>query len=270
MIQLQGKTALVTGASRGIGRAIALSLARRGLSRIVLVARDEERLKEVAREIETHGTKATVFPLDLTETETVSRTIPRVWQECGGIDLLINAAGIAHQTSFLRSRFSRVQDEISLNLLGTYAITRSIARRMALRRRGTIVNVSSLMGQIAAPTMTTYSATKFALLGFTRALRSELRDYNIQVIALLPTLTDTDMIRDLALFRWLKPMPAERVAEGLIEGLQNRRTEIVIGWQSHLALWCQKFAPWLMEKIVDLATPPSELKRKRRWKEVFS
>jgi 3-oxoacyl-[acyl-carrier protein] reductase len=78
------------------------------------------------------------------------------------------------------------------------------------------------------------------------------------------------MIRDLSLFRWLKPMPAEQVARGLIGGLRAGRTEIVIGWQSHLALWCQKFAPWLMEKFVALASPLREQKRKRRWKEVLS
>jgi 3-oxoacyl-[acyl-carrier protein] reductase len=270
MTKLQGKTALVTGASRGIGRAIALELAKQGLSRIILVARDTEQLQVVAREIEIFGVIATPLSLDLTQTETVSRTIIRTWQDCGGIDLLVNCAGIAHQTSFLRSKFPQVQAEISTNLLGMYTITRLIARRMVLRGEGSIVNVSSLMGKIAAPTMSTYSATKFAILGFTQALRAELRDDNIHVVALLPTLTDTDMVRDLALFRWLKPMSAEQVARGLIAGLHRGQTEIIIGWQSHLALWCQRFAPWLMEKIIALASPMDKPKRKRRWKEVFS
>jgi 3-oxoacyl-[acyl-carrier protein] reductase len=263
-MKLQGKTALVTGASRGIGRAIALELASQEFTKIILVARDEERLQEVTQEIQAYGVETTVLPLDLTETETVSRAIARVWQECGGIDLLVNCAGIAHQTPFLRSKRQKVEEEISLNLLGTYTITRSIARRMAIRGEGAIVNVSSLMGAIAAPSMATYCATKFALIGWTRALRAELRTDNIDVIALLPPLTDTDMVRDLALFRWMKPMSAEQVARGLILGLQRGQKEIVIGWQSHLALWCQKFAPWLMEKIVDLASPLKASKPRSR------
>jgi 3-oxoacyl-[acyl-carrier protein] reductase len=269
-MKLQGKTALVTGASRGIGRAIAIELAQQGLSRIVLVARDQERLQELAKEIELLGVIAVPLALDLTENEHLSRSIIRVWQECQGIDILVNCAGIAHQTPFLRSQFSQVQAEISLNLMAMYTITRLIARRMAIREQGTIVNVSSLMGKIAAPSFATYSATKFAILGFTQALRAELREHNIKVVALLPSLTDTDMVRELQLFRWLKPMTTKEVAQTLITGLNREQTEIVVGWQSHLALWCQKFAPKLIEKIVDLASPLRKTKPKRRWREVFS
>jgi 3-oxoacyl-[acyl-carrier protein] reductase len=269
-MKLQGKTALVTGASRGIGRAIALHLAQQGLQRIVLVARDNERLQEVAQEITALGVIAIPLALDLTENEQVSRAIIRVWQECQGIDILVNCAGIAHQTPFLRSQFSQVQAEISVNLMAMYTITRLIARRMALRQQGTIVNVSSLMGKIAAPSFATYSATKFAILGFTEALRAELREYNIKVVALLPSLTDTDMVRGLQLFRWLQPMTSQEVAEALINGLNRDKNEIIVGWQSHLALWCQKFAPRLVVKIVDLASPLGKTQRKRKWREVFS
>lgn len=269
-MKLQGKTALVTGASRGIGRAIAIEFARQGLSRIVLVARDKERLEELAKEIESLGVIATPLPLDLTENDRIGSSIIRVWQECQGIDILVNCAGIAHQTPFLRSQFSQVQAEISLNLMAMYTITRLIARRMAIRGQGTIVNVSSMMGKIAAPSFATYSATKFAILGFSQALRSELREHNIKVVTLLPSLTDTDMVRELQLFRWLKPMTTQEVAQTLMTGLNREQTEIVVGWQSHLALWCQKFAPKLLEKIVDLASPLGKSKGKRGWREVFS
>jgi 3-oxoacyl-[acyl-carrier protein] reductase len=127
-----------------------------------------------------------------------------------------------------------------------------------------------MMGKIAAPSFATYSATKFAILGFSHALRSELREHNIKVVTLLPSLTDTDMVRELQLFRWLKPMSAEEVAQTLITGLNREKTEIVVGWQSHLALWCQKFAPKLLEKIVDLASPLRQSKGKRGWREVFN
>ena len=136
-------------------------------------------------------------------------------------------------------------------------ITRLIARRMAAQRQGIIVNVSSLMGKVAAPTMASYSATKFAIVGFTQALRTELEPYNVKAIALLPSLTDTDMARNLKLFRWVMPMTAEEVAQALIRGIEKDSSEILVGWQSHLALLCQRIFPWLFEKILLLAAPLS-------------
>jgi 3-oxoacyl-[acyl-carrier protein] reductase len=128
---------------------------------------------------------------------------------------------------------------------------------MVSQKEGTIVNVSSLMGKVAAPTMATYSATKFAILGFSQALRSELAADNIKVVTFLPTLTDTDMVKDLQRFRWVKAMTPRRVAKVLIRGLERDRSEILVGWQSHLAIYCQNLAPWLMEHILLLSTPIS-------------
>lgn len=254
-MNIQGKTALITGASRGIGRAIALEFAKNGIKRLILVARDRQRLAEFATELEPMGVEVVTLALDLTQPIKVNIAIAQAWRSHGPIEILINCAGVAHQTPFLQSKLLDVQEEISLNLMGLYTITHAIARRMATRKSGTIINVSSLMGKIAAPTMSTYSATKFAILGFTEALRQELAPYNIRVMALLPTLTDTDMTRDLQLFRWVVPMTPEQVAKVLVAGLDKDTSEILVGWQSHLAVWCNRFAPWLMEKILLVATP---------------
>jgi 3-oxoacyl-[acyl-carrier protein] reductase len=254
-MKIQGKTALVTGASRGIGRAIALELADNGIKRLLLVARDVTRLAELAREIEAQGVKAIIIPLDLTKPIEVNIAVAKAWRDYGPIHLLINCAGIAHQTPFLESKLPQVQAEISLNLMGMYTITRLVARRMAARQEGTIVNVSSLMGKIAAPTMSTYSATKFAMLGFTQALRSELSAYKLKVIALLPSLTDTDMSRGLKLFSGVRATTPQRVAQALIRGLHRGDSEILVGWQSYLAVWGQRLAPWLLEKILLITAP---------------
>ncbi|BAZ27793.1 short-chain dehydrogenase/reductase SDR [Cylindrospermum sp. NIES-4074] len=254
-MNIQGKVALITGASRGIGRAIALELAHRGMQRLILVARDRQKLAEVAQQIEAMGVATTVLALDLANPVNVNIAIAQLWRNDGPIDLLVNCAGVAYQNSFLQSKLPQVQEELSVNLMGMYTLTNLIARRMASQRQGTIVNVSSLMGKVAAPTMATYSATKFAILGFTQALRQELAPYNIRVVALLPTLTDTDMVRDLKLFRWVVPMTPEKVAQILITGLQKDTPEILVGWQSHLAVWCQRLSPWLLEQILQLATP---------------
>ncbi|MBN3880520.1 MULTISPECIES: SDR family oxidoreductase [unclassified Nostoc] len=256
-MEIQGKVALITGASRGIGRAIAIELAQQGIKQMILVARDRRKLLEVAKEIEAMGTEAAIVALDLTQTIEVNIAVAQLWRNYGQIHLLVNCAGVAYQSSFLQSKMPQVQEELSVNLLGMYNLTSLIARRMASQRQGTIVNVSSLMGKVAAPTMATYSATKFAILGFTQALRQELAEHNIRVIALLPSLTDTDMVRDLKLFRWVIPMTPQQVAKALVTGMQNDSSEILVGWQSHLAVLCQRISPWLLELILRIATPPA-------------
>ena len=262
-MQIQGKTALVTGASRGIGRAIALELAQQGVKCLLLLARDGQRLAEVAAELPL-GVEVVTLALDLTQPVEVNIALAQAWRDYGPIDLLVNCAGVAHQTPFLQTQLPQVQEEIAINLIGMYTITRLVARRMAGVRQGTIVNVSSLMGKVAAPTMATYSATKFAILGFTQALRGELAAHNIQVQALLPSLTDTDMVRELQWFRWVKPMTPEKVAQALMVGLHKGTPEILVGWQSHLAVWCNRMMPRLLEKILLIAAPLSQGRQKSR------
>ncbi|MGB3765664.1 MAG: SDR family NAD(P)-dependent oxidoreductase [Phormidesmis sp.] len=254
-MNIEGKVALVTGASRGIGRAIAYQLAQSGIRRIILLARDFTLLSEIAADIREMGAEAIALSVDLTRHQEVSGVIAKAWRDHGAIDLLVNCAGVAHQVPFLRSHRSQVQTEIATNLTGMYTVTALIARRMAARRCGTIVNVSSLMGKIAAPTMATYSATKFAIVGFTRALRMELAPHNVDVITLLPSLTDTDMAKDMQKFRGVIPVSAETVARACLRGLENNTAEILVGWQSHLAVWCDRFSPWLLEPILKLTAP---------------
>jgi 3-oxoacyl-[acyl-carrier protein] reductase len=254
-MDIQGKTALITGASRGIGRAIAIKLAQQGAKRLLLVARDRQRLAELATDIKALGVEAVELALDLSKPVEVNIAIAKAWRNCGPIHLLVNCAGVAHQAPFLQSQLPKVSEEITINLMGMYTMTRLVARRMAAQREGTIVNVSSLMGKVAAPTMATYSATKFAIVGFTQALRGELAAYNIRVIALLPTLTDTDMVRNLEWFRWVVPTTPQKVAEALVAGLHKESPEILVGWQSHLAVLFNRIAPWLLEKILLMAAP---------------
>jgi 3-oxoacyl-[acyl-carrier protein] reductase len=259
-MNIKGKTALVTGASRGIGRAIALEFAQKGAKRLLLVARNHQRLIEVAAEIEAMGVEAIPIVLDLSKRVEVNIAIAQAWRDHGPVHLLVNCAGVAHQSPFLQSQLPDVQEEIVTNLMGMYTMTRLIARRMAAQQQGTIVNVSSLMGKVAAPTMATYSATKFAILGFTQALRGELASHNVRVISLLPSLTDTDMVRDLQWFRWVVPTTSQEVAQALMAGLERGSTEILVGWQSHLAVLGNRVAPWLVEKFLLLAAPSRRAK----------
>lgn len=257
-MNIQGKTALITGASRGIGREIALEFARQGARRLILVARSHDRLVEVANEIRAFGVEAVPVALNLIDCVAVNIAIAQVWRDYAPIHILINCAGVAYQTPFLLSQSSQMQEEVSLNLMGMYNITRLIARRMAVHQQGTIVNVSSLMGKIAAPTMATYSATKFAILGFTQALRGELAVHNIRVVALLPSLTDTEMVQNFQWFRWIMPTTPRKVAQTLVAGLEGGSTEILVGWQSYLAVLGNRLMPWVTEKMTQLASPTDQ------------
>ena len=261
-MNIKGKTALVTGASRGIGRAIAIELAKQGAGYILLIARNLQKLREVATEIRRYGTQAIPLSVDLTESAAVNIVVAQAWKDYGPFDLLINCAGIAHQSNFLKTPLDRAQAELSTNLIGLYTVTWLVGRRMATRRHGTIVNVSSLMGKVAAPTMATYSATKFAVVGFTHALRHELAPHNVRVVTLLPSLTDTDMIREFNVFRWVLPLTTEQVAQGLMAGLKSRSSEIPIGWQSHMALWFHRFLPQVMDTIIRLSSPGQSVSSK--------
>ncbi len=123
-MDLKGKTALVTGASRGIGKAISIELARVGIKHLILVARDRQKLAEMATEIETIGVKVTTLSLDLRQPASINIAIARVWCTHKPIHLLVNCAGVAHQSAFLDSQAGKVEEEISLNLLGMMNITR--------------------------------------------------------------------------------------------------------------------------------------------------
>lgn len=276
-MNIQGKVALITGASRGIGRAIAHELARSGIRRLILVARSAQRLADVADDVRQLGVEAVTISLDLTSRAEVSSHIAKAWRDHGDIDLLVNCAGVAHQTPFLQSRYLNVQQEMTTNIMGMYMVTSLIARRMASRRSGTIVNVSSLMGKIAAPTMATYSATKFAIVGFSRALRLEMAPHNVNVMTLMPSLTDTDMAKDVATFRGVVPMSAQQVACSLMQGLNRDSAEVLVGWQSHLAVLCDRFFPKLLELVLKLTAPrhlladrqPASRSETKRWSGSF-
>ena len=256
-MEINGKTALITGASAGIGRAITLELARNNIKLLIITARNGEKLNRVAEEIQFINPfiEVITIPLDLTKHKIVNSKIISIIEDYGQIDLLINCAGVAYQAPFLELKISNMYEEMAVNLMGMYVVTQIVARLMAFHKEGTIVNVSSLMGEVPAPLMSTYSATKSAILGFSQALRLELSNSNIQVITLLPSLTQTDMTKDFENFRGVISMNPEDVAKTLIGGLNNNTTKILVGWQSHLAVFCKRFYPELLEKILLMATP---------------
>lgn len=255
-MDFHGKTALITGASRGIGKAIAFSLAQQNIHTLILVARDPQRLQRVATDLEQLGANVSVLPLDLTQPRRVQANLVKALRHHPPIDLLVNCAGVAYQQQFIESRLQQVEAELMTNLLGMYTVTRLVARQMVRRKQGHIVNVSSLMGKVAAPSMATYSATKHAIVGFSQALRSELAPHNVKVTNLMPSLTQTDMVKEMTPFRWVQATRPEQVAKAMVSGVKRGNREILVGWQSHMAVMCDRLAPQLLSQIIRWTQPP--------------
>ncbi len=254
-MDFRGQTALITGASRGIGKAIAFSLAQQNIRTLLLVARDTKQLRNVAIDLERLGIEVSILPLDLTEPRQVHSALVKALRHHPPIDLLVNCAGVAHQGQFIESHLQQVEAELTTNLLGMYTITRVVARQMVRRKQGHIVNVSSLMGKVAAPSMATYSATKHAIVGFSQALCAELAPHNVKVTNLMPSLTKTDMVRDMEPFRWVQAARPEQVAKAMLAGLNRGNREILVGWQSHLAVWCDRLSPSLLAQVIRWSQP---------------
>ncbi|HDR6998868.1 3-ketoacyl-ACP reductase [Bacillus cereus] len=227
---LQGKNALITGAGRGIGRAVAIALAKEGVN-VGLLARSEENLKAVAKEVEAEGVKAegvkaVIATADVSSYEEVTTAIEMLKNGLGSIDILINNAGISKFGKFLELDVADWEKIIQVNLMGVYYATRAALPSMIEQQSGDIINISSTAGQKGAPVTSAYSASKFGVLGLTESLAMEVRKHNIRVTALTPSTVATDMAVDLGLTDGNpdKVMQAEDIAEFIVAQLKlNKR-----------------------------------------------
>ncbi len=225
MESLTGKIALVTGAGKGIGRAVALALAHEGVH-VGLLARTASDLQELAAEIAKLGVKTSSVVADVADRAAVEAAVAQVQQELGPIDILLNNAGIGTFGKFLEMEPAQWEHIIQVNLMGTYYVTRAVLPGMIERQTGDIINISSTAGQRGAAVTSAYSASKFAVLGLTESLMQEVRKHNIRVSALTPSTVATP----LALANNLtdgnpdKVMQPEDLAEFIIAQLKlNRR-----------------------------------------------
>ncbi len=192
MGKLDGRAALVTGASQGIGRAIALELARNGAS-VALCARSEDKLATVAEEIRASGGAAETFPLDLASEDSIHSTAKAVLERLGKVDILVNNAGITRDTLMLRMKRKDWDEVLHTNLTGTFLLTQSIAAAMLRARYGRIISITSVVGQTGQAGQINYAASKAGLIGLTRSLARELGSRNITVNAVAPGYIETPM-----------------------------------------------------------------------------
>ncbi|MDL4839748.1 3-ketoacyl-ACP reductase [Aquibacillus rhizosphaerae] len=189
---INGKTALVTGAGKGIGKATAIALAKEGVH-VGLLARTEQDLKIVASEIKELGVNVAYASVDVSSIEQVEKAVSTITSELGTIDILINNAGTAKFGGFLDLTPDEWKKIIDVNLMGVYYVTRSVLPQLIEKNGGDIINISSTAGQKGAPVTSAYSASKFGLLGLTESLAMEVRKHNIRVTGLTPSTVATEL-----------------------------------------------------------------------------
>jgi 3-oxoacyl-[acyl-carrier protein] reductase len=192
VFELDGRTALVTGASQGIGEAIARRLGTRG-ARLVLVARSRDKLEALVGELSESGVEALAFPIDLSQPETVEAGIRELPEEFSSVDILVNNAGITADSLLLRMGLEDWERVLRTNLTGTFAITRALTRGMMRRRWGRIISVSSVVGLMGNAGQANYAAAKAGLIGFSKSLARELAGRNITVNVIAPGYIRTAM-----------------------------------------------------------------------------
>lgn len=206
---LDGKIALVTGGSRGIGRAIALRLAEEGAKVAINYAGNQTAAEEVKAIIEQHGGTAMIIQTDVSDSTAAAEMVARVHEELGGLDILVNNAGITRDTLLVRMKDEDFDAVINTNLKGIYACTKAAAKFMTKQRSGCIVNLSSVVGEIGNIGQTNYAAAKAGVIGFSKAAAKEFAARHVTVNVVAPGFIDTDMTAVLK----------DSIREKLIEGI---------------------------------------------------
>ncbi|MCP4189658.1 MAG: 3-oxoacyl-[acyl-carrier-protein] reductase [Planctomycetaceae bacterium] len=212
-VDLSGQTAIVTGSSRGLGKAMAEALGASG-ARVACVARNIEKLAETVKVIESSGGQATAFPCDVTDREAVDKVVDDLAEDWGKIDILVNNAGITRDTLLPRMSDAEWEDVINTNLRSAFLWSRAASRHMMRARFGRIINITSVSGLMGNPGQTNYSASKAGLIGLTRSLSRELAGRKVTINAVAPGFIESDMtatLGDMVITEAKKRIPAKRL-----------------------------------------------------------
>ncbi len=236
--------ALVTGASRGIGRAVALRLGAEGF-RLCLGARTAEALRELAQELETAGADVLAARLDVRDPGSVDAFVQAALDRFGRIDLVVANAGVGGGATFPEMAAQDIEDLVATNFLGALSTVRAALGPMLRQRSGTLVLIASVAGEVALPGSALYAATKAGLVRFAEGLRREVAGGGLKVTAILPGFVRTDMTEGLGL-----PMPGpEVVAEAVLRAWRRGPRRIVVPGFYRPLIWLSHLAPSLVDLV---------------------
>ena len=231
MSELKNKKAIITGGSRGLGKATAIAFAKEGID-VAITGRNEALLKETVAELQTYGVLATYAVFDVGNYEAVKTGINSIIKTLGSVDILVNNAGIAAFGSFIDMEVSQWSQIIQTNLMGMYYVTKQVLPYMINQNEGDIINVASTAGLHGNAATSAYSASKFAVIGMSESLMKEVRKNNIRVCTLTPSTIASDMSINLGIAKKdsedsvLQP---EDFAELIVAGLKLPRRAMLTG-----------------------------------------
>jgi short-subunit dehydrogenase len=260
MDDVKNKTVWITGASSGIGAALAVELNKRGAS-LVLSARDEQKLAQVCEQCTNTSAKVEIAPLDLSRTEDLMEKASRINEQAGGIDIFIGNAGLSQRSLFNETSFDVIITLVQTNLTANLILVKAVLPTMIERRNGCIVLVSSIAGIFGAPLRAVYSTTKAALHGFAESLAVEVWEKNIQVSMVVPGFVRTNIsynslkgdgtrheVMDKNQARGVAP---DICARQIVEGLKSGKREIYVGLDmvSKIGLLIKRFFPNLFARM---------------------
>jgi short-subunit dehydrogenase len=251
---IAGSRILITGASQGIGRALAELAARRG-AKVLAAARSDALLAELAEKVRASGGIIETVHADVTKADDRQRLVETARRHFRGLDVLINNAGVGATGHFAEVGPARLRAIMEVNFFGVTETTRVCLPLLRGGTRPAIVNISSIAGKRGIPARSEYSASKFAVQGFSEALRAELDKDGIDVIVVNPGLTQTNFSQNMLEQKARQPMDhlrgmtAEAVAAGTLRALERGTHEVNLGWSGKLLVFVSRFFPRLADRI---------------------
>ena len=251
---LAGKRILITGASQGIGRALAVAAARAG-GRVLAAARTEALLVSLANDVRPAGGVLETVAADVATPDGRAALRDAAVSAFGGLDILVNNAGIGATGHFVECDPASLRAIFEVNLFGTCELTRLCLPLLQAGERPLVVNVSSVLGRRGYPARSFYSASKFAVQGWSDALRAELSPHGIGVLVVNPGLTKTNFSENMLErsarlpLDHLRGMSAEAVADATVRAIERDKSEVTLTFNGKLLLAVSRFAPWVFERI---------------------
>lgn len=252
------KVVWITGASSGIGEALAVAWSREG-ARVILSARNADELERVRRAC-AEPSKHMVMPLDLTDSAAIDRVAEQVLREAGRVDVLVHSGGVSQRSLVRDTDLSIDRRIMELNYFGTIALTKAVLPSMLAQKSGHIVPISSVIGHVGIPLRSAYAASKHALHGFFDALRAEVAKDGVDVTIVCPGYIRTKVSENALRGdgtkhgqldeTHAKAMLPERAAPRIIDGVARRKNEVRVGGKEIYAIWLKRFLPDLVARVI--------------------